>query len=102
MAGVPRLTAVQDEQIREYFPEEQLPDERPGRKLAPTRAVLEAVLWMLNGGARLRRYQCRRIVERIFAWLPWKRRSLGRRAHDAANVLGFVHLACLTILLRPC
>jgi len=47
-----RLTDEQWERIREYFPEENLPEGRPGRKLVPTRAVLEAVLWILNTGAQ--------------------------------------------------
>ena len=38
--------------IREHFPEEHIPDSRPGRKPVPTRAVLEAVLWILNSGAQ--------------------------------------------------
>ena len=38
--------------IREHFPEENIPDGRPGRKPVPTRLVLEAVLWILNTGAQ--------------------------------------------------
>jgi len=40
------------ERIREHFPEEHIPDNRPGRKPITTRAVLEAVLWILNAGAQ--------------------------------------------------
>src|SRR2546422_4230857 len=40
------------ERIREHFPEENIPDGRPGRKPIPTRRVLEAVLWILNTGAQ--------------------------------------------------
>ena len=40
------------ERIRERFPEENIPDGRPGRKPVPTRLVLEAVLWILNTGAQ--------------------------------------------------
>ena len=40
------------DRMREHFPEEYLPDRRPGRKPVPTRAVLEAVLWILNTGAQ--------------------------------------------------
>src|SRR5262249_38836701 len=47
-----RLRDDQWERIREHFPEEHIPDGRPGRKLVPTRAVLEAVLWILNTGAQ--------------------------------------------------
>src|SRR4029453_6863757 len=43
-----RLTDEQWERIRMHFPEEHIPDCRPGRKPIPTRRVLEAVLWILN------------------------------------------------------
>jgi transposase len=35
-----------------HFPEEHIPDDRPGRKPVPTRRVLEALLWILNTGAQ--------------------------------------------------
>jgi len=47
-----RLTDEQWERIRSYFPEENIPEGRAGRKPVPTRAVLEAVLWILNTGAQ--------------------------------------------------
>ena len=47
-----RLTDEQWERIRKHFPEEHIPDGRPGRKPIPTRHVLEAVLWILNTGAQ--------------------------------------------------
>src|SRR5262245_2198388 len=47
-----RLTGEQWERIRKHFPEEHIPDGRPGRKPIPTRHVLEAVLWILNTGAQ--------------------------------------------------
>ena len=46
------LTDTQWEKIRAHFPEENVPDGRPGRKPVPTRRVLEAVLWILNTGAQ--------------------------------------------------
>jgi transposase len=46
-----RLTDRQWERIRNHFPEENIPDGRPGRKPVSTRRVLEAVLWILNTGA---------------------------------------------------
>jgi transposase len=46
------LTDPQWEKIRQYFPEENIPDGRPGRKPVATRRVLEAVLWILNTGAQ--------------------------------------------------
>jgi transposase len=47
-----RLGDEQWERIRNHFPEEHIPDGRPGRKPIPTRRVLEAVLWILNTGAQ--------------------------------------------------
>jgi transposase len=46
------LSDEQWERIREHFPEEHIPEGRPGRKPIPTRRVLEAVLWILNTGAQ--------------------------------------------------
>ncbi|CBK41520.1 putative Transposase [Nitrospira defluvii] len=40
------------ERIRNHFPEEHSPDNRPGRKPIPTRTVWEAVLWILNTGVQ--------------------------------------------------
>jgi len=47
-----RLRDDQWERIREHFPEEHIPESRPGRKPVPARAVSEAVLWILNTGAQ--------------------------------------------------
>ena len=47
-----RLNDVQWERIRGHFPEENIPDGRPGRKPVPARQVLDAVLWILNTGAQ--------------------------------------------------
>jgi transposase len=47
-----RLGDEQWERIRGYFPEENIPEGRRGRKPIPTREVLEAVLWILNTGAQ--------------------------------------------------
>ena len=43
-----RLRDEHWERNREHFPEEHIPEARPGRKPIPTRRVLEAVLWILN------------------------------------------------------
>jgi transposase len=47
-----RLRDDQGERIREHVPEAHIPESRPGRKPVPARAVLEAMLWMLNTGAQ--------------------------------------------------
>jgi len=51
-------------------------------------------------GRHLRRDQRRWLVERFFAWLQWKRRLLIRWEYYATNFLGFVQLACITMLLK--
>jgi transposase len=51
-------------------------------------------------GRRLRRYERRWIVERFFAWLQWQRRLLVRWEYHSANFLGFVQLACISMLVR--
>ena len=51
-------------------------------------------------GRHLRRSQRRWLVERFFAWLPWKRRLLIRWEYYATNFLGFVQLAPITMLLK--
>jgi transposase len=47
-----RLRDDQWDRILEHFHEEHVPDSRPGCKPVPTRAVLDAVLWILNTGAQ--------------------------------------------------
>jgi transposase len=51
-------------------------------------------------GRPLRRYRRRWRVERFFAWLQPFRRVITRWEVKAENDLGFVHLACVLILLR--
>jgi transposase len=51
-------------------------------------------------GRSLRRYQRRRKIERLFAWLGNFRRLVVRYERHALNYLGFVHLGCILILLR--
>jgi transposase len=51
-------------------------------------------------GRPLRRQKRRYKVERFFAWLQAFRRLLVRWEVKAENDLGFVHLACVLILLR--
>jgi transposase len=47
-----RLRDEHWERIREHFPEEHIPQGHAGRKPIPARAVLEAVLWILDTGAQ--------------------------------------------------
>ncbi len=51
-------------------------------------------------GRPLRRYRRRWHVERLFAWLTRSRRLVTRYECKAENFLGFVHLACIRILIR--
>lgn len=51
-------------------------------------------------GRRLRRYRRRWKVERLFAWPHNFRRLVVRWERYPENFLGFVHLACILILLR--
>jgi transposase len=51
-------------------------------------------------GRALRRYRRRWKVERMFAWLQNFRRLVVRYEYHVENFLGFVHLACMLMLLR--
>ena len=51
-------------------------------------------------GRQLRRYRRRWKVERLFAWMHSFRRLVTRWEYHVENFLGFVHLACLHMLLR--
>lgn len=51
-------------------------------------------------GRALRRYKRRWKIERLFAWLHNYRRVLTRFDYYPENYLGFVHLACIKILLN--
>jgi transposase len=51
-------------------------------------------------GRPLRRYKRRWKIERLNAWLQNYRRVLVRHDYHLENYLGFVHLACMLILLR--
>ncbi len=85
-----RLTDGQWERIRNHFPEENIPDGRPGRKPVSTRRVLEAVLWILNTGAQWhmlpQSYPNYKTVHRRFQ--TWCRDEVLRRVlTDVANQL---------------
>jgi transposase len=51
-------------------------------------------------GRPRRRYRRRWKVERLNAWLQNSRRVLVRHEYHLENYVGFVHLACMLILLR--
>jgi transposase len=51
-------------------------------------------------GRPLRRYRRRWKVERLFAWMHNCRRLVARWEYHIENFLGFVHLACLRMLLK--
>jgi transposase len=55
---------------------------------------------LTQDGRSLRRYKRRWRVERLFAWLQNSRRLVTRYERRAANFTGFLHLACMLILLR--
>jgi transposase len=85
-----RLREEQWQRIREHFPEENVPDSRPGRKPIPTRQVLEAVLWILNTGAQWHMlpqgYPSYKTVHRRFQ--QWCREETLRKVlTDLANTL---------------
>jgi transposase len=77
---MPRLSDAHWKRIREHVPEENVPDDRPGRKPVPAREVLDAVLWTLHTGAQ-------------WSMLP-------QCYPNYKNFLGFVQLAAMTVLLR--
>jgi len=51
-------------------------------------------------GRQLRRYRKRWKVERLFAWMQTFSRLVTRWEYHIENFLGFVHLACLHMMLR--
>ena len=51
-------------------------------------------------GRSLRRYKRRWKVERLNSWLLSHRRVAVRYEYKVENYIGFVHLACIRILLR--
>ena len=50
-------------------------------------------------GRKLRRYERRWCVERLFAWLQWFRRLVTRYEYHIENFLGMVRLGCMRIML---
>ena len=84
-----RLSDEQWERIRDHFPEEHIPDGRPGRKPVPARRVLDAVLWILNTGAEWHMlpqcYPNYKTVHRRFQ--SWCEREILRILTEIANEL---------------
>jgi len=77
-----------DEQLAEIGIELIAPHKR-NRKKAKT-----------QDGRKLRRYKRRWKVERFFAWIQNYRQIVVRYEYHLDNFLGFVHLACILILLK--
>jgi transposase len=65
--------------------------------IAPNR---QSRLRPTQDGRKLRRYKRRWKIERLFAWLTQFRRIPMRYEYWIENYLGFLHLACILILLR--
>jgi len=76
-----------DEQLRRDYGIEMIAPNRDGTRRT-------------QDGRQLRRYKRRWKVERFFAWLTAFRRIPIRYEYWIENYLGFLHLACIMILLR--
>jgi transposase len=68
--------------------------------IAPHRRVRNRKRPVTQDGRQLRRYCRRWKIERLFAWLHHFRRVVTRWDYYPEIYLGFVHLACMVILLR--
>ena len=77
-----------DEQLQEQGIEMIAPHKRNRKKVRT------------QDGRALRRYRRRWKIERLFAWLHNYRRVASRFDYYPENYLGFVHLACIKILLN--
>jgi transposase len=77
--------------------DKRLLDERGIRMIAPARDERRRTR---EDGRRLRRYKRRWKVERLFSWLFNFRRLVTRYEWHVSNYQGFLHLACIIILLR--
>lgn len=78
-----------DKLLKERFNTELISPHRKGRVKAKT-----------QDGRKLRRYRRRWKIERLNAWLQNYRRLVTRFDYKLENFVGFVHLACILILLR--
>lgn len=88
---------IADRAFDSYPLAERLREERNIELIAPKRSNS---VRRRQDGRRLRRYKRRWKVERLFAWLKQFRRLVTRWEHKADNFLAFLHLGCITILLR--
>ena len=77
--------------------DQQLSEERGIEMISPNR---ESRKRKTQDGRPLRRYKRRWKVERLFAWITQFRRTVVRQEAKIENFLGFLHLACIKILLR--
>ena len=68
--------------------------------IAPHRMLRNRKRPVTQDGRPLRRYCRRWKIERLFAWLHHFRRVVTRWDYYPEIYLGFVHLACIVILLR--
>lgn len=85
-----RPSDAQRELTRGHFPEENIPEGRPGRKPVPTRDVLDAVLWILNTGAQWHMLpqcyrNCKTVHRRFQRWC--EQQVLRQILTDLANTL---------------
>ena len=79
-----------DNEVLEQFGVEMIAPHRDGRRAER----------ITQDGRPLRRFKRRWKVERLFAWLYNFRRLVVRYEYHSENYLGFIHLACVMILLR--
>jgi transposase len=77
--------------------DQKLADEYGIEMIAPNRRGRRR---RTQDGRKLRRYRRRWKVERLFAWMHNFRRLVTRWEYHIENFLGFVHLACLQMMLR--
>jgi transposase len=77
-----------DQRLAQQYDIEMIAPNRRGRKNSP------------QDGRPLRRYRRRWKVERLFAWMHNFRRLVTRWEYHIENFLGFVHLACMKMMLR--
>ena len=104
---------------KRFWPEVSLTNSRPGSlatkpmtrtrstRSSRTTTAIELIAPNRRGrkritqdGRKLRRYRRRWKVERLFAWMHNFRRLVTRWEYHIENFLGFVHLACLHMMLR--